>query len=1107
MLRAAPLRTLARTRVWYQASMANRVMVSAMLLSLSIVLAVGGTAYLSLHTLLDEVVANRLSMAANLARQRLQDHLESDVRDVEELARRSLVANGLIDSQGRGGYLRPFLYEHRQAHAEVVEIGLYDWAGEPLASSSGQPPRRNGLVAEAVMQRQPRIWRLSDAAGDRLLVAAPVRLPATGTLEGALISEVDLRALAAKVLSETPEGVRLSLVDGKGRIIFRSAARPFGDRQLTLAAPLEADDVVGPLELRVMAAMSEHEALGPLRQLQLVFAALALAAAGLTYWGARALARRVTEPLARLSAHAQEIASDGPAGLRELETQGHDEVAWTAMAFNAMVRSLRDVYGVLEERVRARTRELEHRELYLRAILDNFPFMIWLKDEESRFLAVNRVMSETCGKATPESMTGLSDLDVWPGELARAYRQDDREVMAARVEKVVEEPIQEQDGRKWFETFKKPVIDTGGRVLGTVGFARDITERKQAEEAMRLRDRAIMATSDGIVISDMTQPGQPVIFVNPAFEAITGYTMEEVAGRNCSFLQGADRGQPALAELRAAIAEGRECRVVLRNYRKDGQPFWNELTLSPVRDEAGQVTHFVGVQHDITRDIEARDALAASERRLALTIDALRDGLWDWNIRDDSVYQSPSWAAMLGYAPDEMTGRLDSFLRCLPGDEVERVTEAIQAHLEGETEVYVCEHRMRRKDGSEIWVSDRGRVVEWDDHGQPARMVGTIADITERYEAKREILGWMQRLDSILTLSPDAYVYFDAAGQVASVNLAFERMTGLLSGDVLGLPMADFAARLRGLADPTQPFPNLPGAYRQGHAGGETAQDGERDGVPAHIHLIRPAGRVLSFDLRVNASGDSGVLYLRDVTRETEVDRMKSEFLSTAAHELRTPMVSIMGFAELLLRRAYNPETARDMLETIHRQSTRLTGLLNELLDLARIEARAGKDFNYSVQPLAAVVRDSIAATASRGGQGAVHLELAEELPLVRMDAAKVQQALLNILSNAFKYSPEGGDVGVRLYARETEGGVQVCAAVRDQGIGMTAEQVARVFERFYRADPSGNIPGTGLGMSLVKEIMEIHGGGARVDSEPGAGTTVTLWLPAAVGETEALAA
>jgi PAS domain S-box-containing protein len=133
----------------------------------------------------------------------------------------------------------------------------------------------------------------------------------------------------------------------------------------------------------------------------------------------------------------------------------------------------------------------------------------------------------------------------------------------------------------------------------------------------RLLGRAVAASSNGIVITDPKVPDNPIIYANPAFEEISGYTADEVLGHNCRLLQSDDRDQPALHELRGAITEGRECRVVLRNYRKDGTPFWNELYVSPIHDEEGRLTNFVGVQNDVThrrRIEEERDALLVKEQ-------------------------------------------------------------------------------------------------------------------------------------------------------------------------------------------------------------------------------------------------------------------------------------------------------------------------------------------------------------------------------------------------------------------------------------------------------------------------------------------------------------
>ncbi len=140
-------------------------------------------------------------------------------------------------------------------------------------------------------------------------------------------------------------------------------------------------------------------------------------------------------------------------------------------------------------------------------------------------------------------------------------------------------------------------------------------------DKMRLLERAVTESTNSIVITDPNQPDDPIVYVNPAFERTTGYASEEVLGRNCRFLQGEDRDQPALGELRAAIHEGRHCTAVLRNYRKDGTMFWNELSIYPVRDEEGRLSNFVGVQNDVTDRLRAEQELSrirrAERRRIA----------------------------------------------------------------------------------------------------------------------------------------------------------------------------------------------------------------------------------------------------------------------------------------------------------------------------------------------------------------------------------------------------------------------------------------------------------------------------------------------------------
>jgi PAS domain S-box-containing protein len=377
--------------------------------------------------------------------------------------------------------------------------------------------------------------------------------------------------------------------------------------------------------------------------------------------------------------------------------------------------------------------------------------------------------------------------------------------------------------------------------------------------------------------------------------------------------------------------------------------------------------------------------------------------------------------------------------------------------------------------------------------------LAAISHLISALVTKLQVRG--EQLDAIFALSPDGFVSFDEQRRANYVSPAFTGLTGLAEARILGRVEAEIETLLRAQMKNGGSWRGL-AALRE--AAGELQAEGATTPQREQIELVRPAQRVLEVGLRQgNTAAITQVLSLRDVTHESEVDQMKSEFLSTAAHELRTPMASIFGFVELMIHRTLSPERQRDVLQTIHRQTQLMISIVNELLDLARIEARRGNDFVLETVDLASLLSDVVHDFRPPQEREAPSV-LALDRPLpVCIDLNKMRQALGNVLSNAYKYSPDGGPVAVRLVAGPPPApgsGVTptVGIEVRDSGIGMTAEQLARVSERFYRADASGNIPGTGLGMSIVKEIIELLGGRLGLASEPGKGTAVTLWLPLA---------
>jgi two-component system sensor histidine kinase VicK len=347
-----------------------------------------------------------------------------------------------------------------------------------------------------------------------------------------------------------------------------------------------------------------------------------------------------------------------------------------------------------------------------------------------------------------------------------------------------------------------------------------------------------------------------------------------------------------------------------------------------------------------------------------------------------------------------------------------------------------------------------------------------------------------EQLRTIFALSPDALVCFDDIGRVSYTNPVFHQMTGLPPALVLGQPAVALEMRLRALCKQPAEFPGLEQYFNTHVAVGQ----GHR------LMLARPQPIVLEvMGALSDAPSVRRLLYLRDITHESEVDRMKSEFLSTAAHELRTPMTSIHACIELLMSRDFNEARRQQMLAVMQRQSLVLMQVVNELLDLARIEARGAAGFNLEACALEDVLELGVHDFALPLGRSAPQMDFPPQplqLPQVRIDRDKTAQVLRNLLSNAYKYSPPGSGVSLRLLLDSAR--ARAGFEVQDHGVGMSPEQLARVGERFYRADTSGHVAGTGLGVSIVREIVSLMNGELVLHSELGVGTRATVWLPLA---------
>jgi len=265
---------------------------------------------------------------------------------------------------------------------------------------------------------------------------------------------------------------------------------------------------------------------------------------------------------------------------------------------------------------------LATREDSLRAFFDLSPDLLCTRGSNGYFRELNSVWESTLGWTLDELRSRPWIDFVHPDDVAFTFdlEHECRTIRANHTPIQLKNRYRCRDGSYRWLSWRLSAYENDL----SYGIAQDVTEsnwrgsgayRTRLQETVKLRDQAIAASSVGIVIADARLPGMPLIYVNPAFERITGYCAAEVLGYNCRFLQGKDTSQPAVARLRAAIKAGEHCTVTLLNYRKDGTPFWNELTISPIYDDDNNLTHFVGIQADISDRIRAEQALRLEQQK------------------------------------------------------------------------------------------------------------------------------------------------------------------------------------------------------------------------------------------------------------------------------------------------------------------------------------------------------------------------------------------------------------------------------------------------------------------------------------------------------------
>ena len=515
------------------------------------------------------------------------------------------------------------------------------------------------------------------------------------------------------------------------------------------------------------------------------------------------------------------------------------------------------------------------------------------------------------------------------------------------------------------------------------------------------------------------------------------------------------------------------------------------------RDESAKIIRIAGAFTDIDVLKKTEEQLRKAEARWKFAIEETEQGLWDWDIPTGKVFFSRQWKTMLGYEEDEIGDTLSEWETRVHPDDLEKALKDVERHLKGETEIYLNEHRLQCKDGSYKWILDRGKVIEYDSTGNPVRMIGTHTDISEIIEKER-LLQEKEAIYRFLFEHNPApmLIYEKGTLKMLAVNEAFIRNYGYHSNEISRMLLTDLFPNeekesIRKLAE-----------QLKGYAFADEWHHRKRDGtlitILAHSHDLIFEGR----PGRVAVITD--ISYLKEIEKELttarikaeESDRLKTAFLANMSHEIRTPMNGIIGFCELLNDPEIKPSKQKEFINIIRSSSYRLLGIINDIIDISKIEAGQIAIRKEKVD-LVALMEEAVRFFENEAIKKSLFLKTAystrKKKPFVIADRTRLYQVISNLLKNAIKFTTEGMiEIGFE------EKNHEIIVFVKDTGIGILPEDKERIFERFRQGENTriNNYEGAGLGLSISRALVKMMNGKIWVDSEKGKGSTFYISLP-----------
>jgi PAS domain S-box-containing protein len=671
---------------------------------------------------------------------------------------------------------------------------------------------------------------------------------------------------------------------------------------------------------------------------------------------------------------------------------------------------------------------------------------------------------------------------------------------------LMEWTVMRRDGeRRTFEasvTIREPLV---GEDMLMRGVVRDITDRKETEEALILGNRAMSATNNGIVIID-PENIHTIINCNPAFEKITGYSRDEVIGKGYTVLYGPETDIKSAEHIRQAFNDKRDCRTVIRCYRKDEKPFWSEITFSPVRDAEGVLTHYIGIMNDLTDRVQSEYKLRESEERFRKLLENASDVISVISEDGTVLYESPAVERILGFDSAKRRVGQNIFDFIHPEDRDVAVS-AFLNFINDPGAIHRFTFRMQRADGDWRIMESVGHNLL--DYSAVHGIILNSRDVTERITAEEALRQSEERYR--LFFEDDLTGDFIATpeGEIIACNHAFALIFGYNS------VQAAMHTNLKDLYPSSNLHNVILGQLRKKkRINGYELELKRIDGKS--VHIIENIVGV--FDGGGNLIEIKGYMFDNTERKRLEqqlIQAQKMQSLGTlaagVAHDFNN-VLSIVDGSLSLVKPHVNDEALQKYISMGEMAVERGADVAGRLLTFARTDdvKIIPFDFNKVVNELTKVLNHTIDKNI------VVNAEIDPDSPFIKGDRGQVYQMLLNLCINARdaildprrKSGLPGlisisticlnGEV-VREKFNDANDTHYLCIRVEDNGIGMSDSVRQQIFDPFFTTKPAGK--GTGLGLSVVYGMVKSHSGYIEVESEEGCGTVFDIYLPALIVE------